>query len=55
MDINTVRSVVTGAAFVAFIGIIWWAYGASRKTYFDQVGRSIFDEEENDKGDKNHG
>lgn len=32
--------------FVMFIGLVWWAYGKRRKTKFDAIAYSIFDEEE---------
>lgn len=55
MDINTARSLVTAAAFVAFIGIVWWAYGKSRQPHFDQIARSVLEEDDNAQGGKRHG
>jgi cytochrome c oxidase cbb3-type subunit 4 len=46
MDINTLRSIVTVLAFVAFMGIVLWAYSDRSKTGFDQAARLPFDEEE---------
>ena len=31
MDLNLIRSLVTLAAFAAFLGIVLWAYAPSRK------------------------
>ena len=38
------RSLVTLAAFVSFLAIVWWAYGSSRKSHFEFQGKSILDE-----------
>ena len=46
MDINTLRSIVTVVAFVAFIGIVLWAYSARSKAAFEQAARLPFDEED---------
>jgi len=34
MDLNLARSLVTLAAFAAFLGIVWWAYGSARRERF---------------------
>ena len=36
MDINFLRSLVTVASLAAFLGIVWWAYGPSRKSRFER-------------------
>jgi cytochrome c oxidase cbb3-type subunit 4 len=46
MDINLIRSLVTVAAFVAFAGIVWWAYSPSRKQRLEDAGRSVLEEKE---------
>lgn len=46
MDINLVRSLLTVAALAAFIGIVWWAYGPSRKARFERDARIALDEPE---------
>jgi cytochrome c oxidase cbb3-type subunit IV len=46
MDIEMLRSVMTVAAFAAFLGIVWWAYGPSRKTRFEEDARLVFDEDD---------
>ena len=46
MDISDLRAVVTVASFLAFIGIVWWAYGASRKPGFDRAARSVLEEDD---------
>lgn len=32
--------------FVMFLGLVWWAFGKRRKTKFDAIAHSIFDEDE---------
>jgi len=46
MDINTIRTLVTVLAFATFLGIVWWAYGPSRKARFERDARMVFDEED---------
>jgi len=38
------RSLVTLAAFLAFGGIVWWAYAPARKARFENQGKSIFEQ-----------
>lgn len=42
MDINVLRSMVTVVAFIAFIGILVWAYRPSRKMQFDDAAQLPF-------------
>ncbi len=44
MDLDDIRAVITVASFAAFLGIVWWAYGARRRRAFEQAARSILDE-----------
>jgi cytochrome c oxidase cbb3-type subunit IV len=46
MDINLIRSLVTVAALAAFVGIVWWAYGASRRARFELDAQLPFSDEE---------
>lgn len=46
MDIQTLRSIVTVASFAAFLGIVWWAYGAPRKAAFDEAARLPLDDDD---------
>jgi cytochrome c oxidase cbb3-type subunit 4 len=50
MDINDIRAVITVASFVAFIGIVWWAYGTRRKARFDRAARSVLEEDDDVRG-----
>jgi cbb3-type cytochrome oxidase subunit 3 len=44
MDLDLIRSLVTVAAFAAFLGIVWWAYAPSRKLSWEDRGRLRDDE-----------
>jgi cytochrome c oxidase cbb3-type subunit IV len=46
MDINLMRSLVTVAAFAAFVGVVWWAYSPSRKSRFERDAHIVLDEPE---------
>ena len=45
MDINTLRSIATVAAFATFIGIIWWAYSGRRKEEFAEAANLPFEQD----------
>jgi len=38
MDINDVRGLGSVFALIAFLAVIWWAYGSSRKQRFKDDG-----------------
>lgn len=44
MDLNLIRSLVTVAALIAFLGIVWWAYSPARKKRLEDAGRSVLEE-----------
>ncbi len=46
MDINDLRSLFTVLAFVAFIGIVVWAYSGRRKKAFDEAAMLPFTDDE---------
>ncbi len=46
MDINTLRSIVTIAAFAAFIGIVWWALSGRNQARFDEAARLPFGQDD---------
>jgi cytochrome c oxidase cbb3-type subunit 4 len=46
MDINTLRSIVTLAAFAAFIGIVCWAMARRNQAQFDEAARLPFTQED---------
>ena len=45
MDINDLRSLVTVIAFVAFLGIVAWAYSGAARRGFEEAARLPFDED----------
>ncbi|MEZ5616088.1 MAG: cbb3-type cytochrome c oxidase subunit 3 [Rhodocyclaceae bacterium] len=46
MDINDMRSLVTVLAFIAFIGIVAWAWSGRRRAAFEEAARLPFSEDE---------
>ena len=46
MDINLIRIIVTVTVVVFFTGIVWWAYGPSRRARFERDARLPFDDPE---------
>jgi cytochrome c oxidase cbb3-type subunit 4 len=46
MDINTLRSIVTLLAFVAFIGIVVWAWSKRNQASFDEAAQLPFRQED---------
>lgn len=41
MDINLIRGLVTIAALVAFLAIVWWAYAPARRADWEERGKVI--------------
>lgn len=50
MDINDFRTLATVLVFLSFISIVWWAYGPSRKSYFDQAAQLPFTDDADAQG-----
>lgn len=48
MDINVVREVVMVLAVLAFAGVVWWAYGPSRRARFDRAAASVLEDDDRD-------
>ncbi|MBK9237440.1 MAG: cbb3-type cytochrome c oxidase subunit 3 [Rhodoferax sp.] len=46
MDVNTLRSIATVLSFVAFIGIVVWAYSRSRAAEFEQAANLPFEHDQ---------
>ncbi len=44
MDIQDLHSLVTVLAVLVFAGIVIYAYGGKRKKYFDDLGRSVLND-----------
>lgn len=38
MDLDLIRSLITVAAFAAFLAIVWWAYAPARKHAWERKG-----------------
>lgn len=48
MDINDLRGIATLLCMLGFLAVVVWAYGPSRKSYFEQAARLPFDKQEGD-------
>ncbi len=46
MDIGTIHSIWTIVLFVSFFGVVWWAFGKSRKTRFEEDANLVFADEQ---------
>ena len=46
MDIGTLRGLGTALIFIAFIGLVFWAYNSKRKSSFDEAANLPFADEE---------
>ena len=42
MDVNTLRTLVTLASFIAFVGIVCWTYSSKRKADFTEAANAPF-------------
>ncbi|MES2820039.1 MAG: cbb3-type cytochrome c oxidase subunit 3 [Pseudomonadota bacterium] len=42
MDIGTIRGIGTALVFIAFIGLVLWAYSSKRKSNFDEAANLPF-------------
>ncbi|MDR9826836.1 CcoQ/FixQ family Cbb3-type cytochrome c oxidase assembly chaperone [Vibrio sp. FNV 38] len=45
MDIGTIHSIWTIVLFASFIGVVWWAFGKSRKSRFEEDANLVFADE----------
>lgn len=56
MEINDlIGTVVTVVFFITFLVIVWWAYGSSRKSRFEEDGRIPFEESDDLPSSNLHG
>lgn len=46
MSLSDLHSIATVAAFVAFIGVAWWAYSPKNKKRFEQDAQLAFDDDD---------
>lgn len=42
MDFNDLRTIVTALSFIAFIGVVIWAYNGKQKAAFDEAANLPF-------------
>ncbi|ATH82533.1 CcoQ/FixQ family Cbb3-type cytochrome c oxidase assembly chaperone [Ectopseudomonas mendocina] len=42
MDIGMIRGIGTAVVFIAFIGVVLWAYSSKRKSSFDEAANLPF-------------
>jgi len=43
--VNDLRSIVTVLAFLAFAGIVWWAYSGHRKAAYEEAAQLPLDDD----------
>lgn len=55
MDINTLQTIWTVLAFIAFIGIVLWAFSSKRRNKFDEAARLPFSQQDKAIHDKTNG
>lgn len=56
MELNDlIGTIVTVVFFITFLGIVWWAYGSSRKARFEEDGRIPFEETDDLPSSNRHG
>ena len=46
IDVNDLRSIMTGISFLTFVGIVIWAWSSRRKAAFDEAAQLVFDDED---------
>lgn len=46
IEVTDLRGLATILCMVAFAGVVWWAYGPSRKQYFEEAAGLPFEEDE---------
>lgn len=46
VGVNELRTLVTVAAFLVFIGIVAWAYSGRRAEHYERAARAALDDEQ---------
>ncbi|WP_227430822.1 cbb3-type cytochrome oxidase subunit 3 [Psychrobacter sp. I-STPA6b] len=46
MNLGLLQSIATVAAFIAFIGITWWAFSPKNKKRFEEDAQLAFDDDD---------
>ncbi len=44
--VNMIRAGMTVVMFLAFMGIVWWAYGPKRRQRFEEDARIALDDDQ---------
>ena len=42
MDLSDLRTIVTTLSFIAFVGVVFWAYNSKQKKRFDEAANLPF-------------
>jgi len=45
MDVNILRSIITLVSFLAFVGIIVWAWSSRNRARFDKAANAVLDDD----------
>jgi cytochrome c oxidase cbb3-type subunit IV len=45
MDINDLRTIITVLTFLAFVGIVWWAFSSRRTSDYEVAARMPLDDD----------
>lgn len=54
MDLSDLRTAVTALSFIAFLGVVLWAYNSKQKARFEEAANIPFvDEDEGGMGNSN--
>lgn len=48
--VNMIRAGMTVVMFLAFMGIVWWAYGPARRQRFEEDARIALDDDQPPRG-----
>lgn len=43
MDLSILYSIITVVSLVVFLGILYWAYAKRNKEKFEQIGKSLLE------------
>jgi len=46
MDVNLIRTLITVLCFLAFIGIVVWAYSGKQRARFEEAANLPFEDED---------
>jgi cytochrome c oxidase cbb3-type subunit 4 len=53
MDQGIIGSIFTVIVFIAFIGVVYWAFSKRNKDRFDEAANLVFDDEESKQNQDN--